>query len=123
MVSDTRPPDRRQSVRFSTDRGTRFQLTIAGDHLFYPARIREISQGGVKLVGNRHLEPGMVIKVMVTQPVMARVAHATPLAEGTWALGLALAIKLNQAELQSWLEDSAALAQVGSSAMAQRLQS
>ena len=65
----------------------------------------------------------MVVKVMVTQPVMARVAHATPLAEGTWALGLALAIKLNQAELQSWLEDSAALAQVGSSAMAQRLQS
>jgi hypothetical protein len=98
-------------------------LTIAGDHLFYPARIREISQGGVKLVGNRRLEPGMVVKVVVTQPVMARVAHVTPLAEETWALGLALAIKLNQAELQAWLEDSAALAQVSSSAMAQRLQS
>jgi hypothetical protein len=88
MVADTRPRDRRQSVRYSTDRGTRIQLTTGGDHLFYPARIREISQGGVKLVGNRRLEPGIVVKVMVTQPVKARVAHATPLAEGTWALGL-----------------------------------
>ncbi|HEV2949892.1 MAG TPA: PilZ domain-containing protein [Gemmataceae bacterium] len=104
MVAETRPSDRRKHVRFSADIGTRFQLTLAGDHLFYPARIRDVSRGGVKLVIDRRLEPGTVVKVMVLQPLKSRVAYCTPQENGAWAVGLSFHNEIGLPELLSVLE-------------------
>jgi len=104
MVAETRHSDRRRHVRFSADIGTRFQLTLAGDHLFYPARIRDISRGGVKLMVDRQLEPGAVVKVMVLQPVKSRVAHCTLQENGAWAVGLAFNNEIGLPELLTLVE-------------------
>lgn len=104
MVPITCSNERRKHARFSTDMGTRFQLTKAGNHLFYPARIRDIGRGGVKLVGDRRLEPGTIVKVMVLRPMKALVAHCTPQENGTWALGLTFNQEISLPELLSLLE-------------------
>jgi len=77
---------------------------MAGNHLFYPARIRDIGRGGVKLVGDRRLEPGTVVKVMVLRPMKALVAHCTPQENGAWALGLTFNQEISLPELLSLLE-------------------
>jgi len=104
MVAETRHSDRRRHVRFSADIGTRFQLTLAGDHLFYPARIRDVSRGGVKLMVDRQIEPGTVVKVMVLQPVKSRVAHCTPQENGAWAVGLSFHNEIGLPELLTLIE-------------------
>src|SRR5216683_8135180 len=104
MVPNTRTVERRKYVRFSSDMGTRFQLTMAADHLFYSGRIRNISRGGVKLLADRRLEPGTVVKVMVLEPVKALVAHCTPQENGAYALGLTFNQEISLPELLSLLE-------------------
>jgi hypothetical protein len=84
--------------------GTRFQLTMAGDHLFYPGRIRDISRGGVKILVERRLEPGTVVKVMMLQPVKAQVAHCTPQQNGDLAVGLTFNKVITLPEMLSFLE-------------------
>jgi hypothetical protein len=104
MVPNTRTTERRKYVRFSADMGTRFQLTMAGDHLFYSARIRNISRGGVKLLADRRLEPGTVVKVMVLEPMKALVAHCSPQENGAYGLGLTFVKDISLPEMLSFLE-------------------
>jgi hypothetical protein len=104
MVPNTCSVERRRHARFSTDMGTRFQLTMAGNHLFYPARIRDICRGGVKLVSDRRLEPGTIVKVMVLRPMRAQVAHCTPQEDGVWALGLSFSQEIDLPELLTLLD-------------------
>jgi hypothetical protein len=104
MVPNTRTTERRKYVRFSADMGTRFQLTMAGEHLFYSARIRNISRGGVKLLADRRLEPGTVVKVMVLEPMKALVAHCAPQENGAFVLGLNFAKDISLPEMLTFLE-------------------
>ena len=104
MVPNTRTAERRKYVRFSSDMGTRFQLTMAADHLFYSGRIRNISRGGVKLLADRRLEPGTVVKVMVLEPVKALVAHCTPQENGAYVLGLTFDQHLSLPQMLTFLE-------------------
>ena len=122
MVAKTRHSDRRRHVRFSADIGTRFQLTLAGDHLFYPARIRDISRGGIKLMVDRHLEPGTVVKVMVLQPLKSRVAHCTPQENGAWAIGLAFHSEIGLPEMLTLIERQTSPQWMNSSSMFMSMQ-
>jgi len=96
--------ERRKYVRFSADMGTRIQSTMSGDALFYSARIRNISRGGVKLLVDRSLEPGTVVKVMVLQPLKALVAYCMPQDNGAFALGLTFVMDISLLEMLSFLE-------------------
>jgi hypothetical protein len=84
--------------------GTRIQSTKSGDSLFNGARIHDISRGGVKIIIDRPLQPGTVVKVMVLQPMKALVAHCTPQENGAFALGLSFAQEISLPEMLSFLE-------------------
>jgi len=104
MLPKSRSNDRRKFVRFSADVGTKFQLAMPGDLLFYPGRIRDISRGGVKIMVDRPLAPGAVVKVMLLQPVKAHVAHCTPLQNGDLTVGLTFNKEMTLPEMLSFLE-------------------
>jgi hypothetical protein len=122
MVPNTSPMERRKYVRFSANMGTRIQSTMSGSPLFYSARIRNISRGGVKLVIDKPLAPGTVVKVMVLQPVKARVAHCAPEENGTFVLGLTFVQAISLPEMLSFLERQTSPQWLNSASMVMSMQ-
>jgi hypothetical protein len=81
-----------------------------GHELSWPAKIRDLSPGGVGLVIERRFEPGVILFLELTsttsgspETLMARVIHATPLARHRWLLGCAFCSRLSPAKIQSLL--------------------
>jgi hypothetical protein len=78
------------------------------NELSWPAKIRNISVGGVGLVIERRFEPGVILFLEITPPasgsketVMARVVHATAQAGNLWLLGCAFCSRLSPGKIQS----------------------
>jgi hypothetical protein len=91
-------------VRYPADIKTVFQSIIPREEDYYPARIKDVSRGGVRLESDRPLQPGSLLKIIINNPVKARLVHATPLGNGKWALGCALTMELGQSDLLELLE-------------------
>jgi hypothetical protein len=76
----------------------------------WPGKVRDVSAGGIGLVLSRRFEPGAGLVVELpnipgqpSETLLARVVHATPVANGYWALGCAFVRELTEHELQSLL--------------------
>jgi hypothetical protein len=104
MVAQSPPSDRRRWVRYPADIKTVFQSIIPREEEYHSARIKDVSRGGVRLEYDRPLPAGSLLKIIINDPVKARLVHSTPLPNGKWALGCSLAMELGQAELLELLE-------------------
>lgn len=76
----------------------------------WPAVIRDVSTGGIGLVLSRRFERGTGLAIEVPpgeqlpgETLLARVVHATRLADGKWLLGCAFVSTLSEEELQQLL--------------------
>jgi len=71
-----------------------------------PARVADVSQGGIKLVVSRPFEPGSMLTVILpgegqsSLTVLACVVHCLPLSETEWGLGCSFSAELEEAQLQ-----------------------
>jgi hypothetical protein len=110
------PPERRAWVRFGTD----LQATCRGPggrkEVGWPARVRDVSAGGLGLVLRHRFRPGTPLLVEIHGPaggpgrvLAARVVHARPVQPGTatcWLVGCAFLTPLGDDELRALLETS-----------------
>ena len=75
----------------------------------WPAYLRNISNGGMRLVLARRFEPGAALAVEVagtedddsTSTLLARVVHVQQHRQGAWALGCSLVSALSDEEIQT----------------------
>ncbi len=104
MATSSPPSDRRRWVRYPADIKTVFQSIVPKEDDYHSALIRDVSRGGMRLEFDRPMQPGTLLKIIINNPVKARLVHATPLPNGKWALGCALTMELGQAELLELLE-------------------
>lgn len=106
--SDVAEDERRVWVRYEADVETACGTSDAeGETL--PARIRDISRGGMKLVLGRPCELGTMLTVGLPVvegrsplTVLACVVHVTPLSDGEWAMGCNFARELSGEDLQAF---------------------
>ena len=75
-----------------------------------PARIQDISRGGVKVVVSRRFEVGTVLKLEVpigdeenVQMILARVARVIQEPTGSWSLGCSFVKEISQEEMDELL--------------------
>lgn len=75
-----------------------------------PARVLNISRGGVGLILYDRFEPGAVLTIGLTNttehflpPLRVRVIHCREQPDGTWVVGCAFAKPLGDAELRALL--------------------
>jgi hypothetical protein len=103
--SDSTPPpaiERRAIVRHFCDIGALVDS--------WPARIENLSQGGLKVVIARRFEMGSILKVEVPvageesySMLLARVVRATPEPTSGWGLGCAFLQAIPEEELEALL--------------------
>jgi c-di-GMP-binding flagellar brake protein YcgR len=101
--------ERRVWVRFPADLETRYQPADFAPGTRLSARVRNISLGGINLLGNRAFQPGEMLTVELpgassdtTCNVLACVVHCAAEREGEWSLGCTFARELNDADLASF---------------------
>ena len=76
----------------------------------WPARIENVSRGGLKVVIGRRFEVGTILKVEVAvadqesfSTLLARVVRAAPESVGNWGLGCAFLQEISEEEVQGLL--------------------
>jgi hypothetical protein len=101
--------ERRRAPRFPSDLQTSCRPLTTRDGTSWPARVRDISRGGVALILRRRFEPGAVLTMELEDPagavsrsVFARVIHVRPDEAGTWMLGCAFTGELSDDELRAF---------------------
>jgi hypothetical protein len=86
-----------------------FCQTTARVDDFLPAKVEDVSRGGLKLVVPRRFESGTLLRVEVTMgeevplTLLARVIHVTARPESSWTVGCALAKELSENEFEALL--------------------
>jgi hypothetical protein len=98
--------ERRVWVRYPCDLEAYYQPAHDPDSMRWLARARNISRGGVNLIVDRHLEPGVVLSVELPGPaetfpttVLAYVVRTEPLGDDEWSLGCTFAMELGEEDL------------------------
>jgi hypothetical protein len=98
--------------RYPSDLDTSCQPIAArqDNDLTWPAKIRDISVGGIGLILRRRFERGAGLAIELPDPpsdtrytVFARVMHTTPAADGSWFLGCSFVNPISQETLQTIL--------------------
>ena len=76
----------------------------------WPARIQDISRGGIKVVVSRRFEVGTVLKLEVPiggeenlQMILARVVRVIQESTGSWGLGCSFVREISQEEMDELL--------------------
>lgn len=76
----------------------------------WPAKIENVSRGGLKIVIARRFEVGTILKVEIATAteesrctLLARVVSAAPESTGNWGLGCAFLQQISQEEVQDLL--------------------
>src|SRR5262249_4640272 len=126
FASDTQPtPERDREARGASEQHVnerrvhdRYACEVAGscrpaaygEENQWPARISNVSRGGIGLLAKRRFESGTLLRVEITaktdelpETLWACVVHVQPYPDNEWLLGCALARQLSEAELQSLL--------------------
>ena len=108
---EPQPPERRAFVRLSSDLPAICRPTDRTHEVGWPARIRDISRGGVGLILRHRFRPGTNLTVelgastgALLRTARVHVVHATAVViEGCpcWILGCAFDQVLTEEELQS----------------------
>ncbi|MBI3412406.1 MAG: PilZ domain-containing protein [Planctomycetes bacterium] len=101
--------DRRLWVRFATDVATNVQLASNGQEMRFPARVKDISRGGVSLLVGKTFPAGELISLEFphtgnheTHTVLACVIRVTAEGPGQWAIGCVFSQELTQEDLESF---------------------
>jgi hypothetical protein len=101
---------RRASPRYAADLEVSCRRALgAGRADAWPARLRDLSVGGIGLVLARRFEVGTLLAVDLVNPgsgsprcLLARVTHVTAHAAGEWLVGLALLREVREDDLRAW---------------------
>jgi c-di-GMP-binding flagellar brake protein YcgR len=101
--------DRRVCVRYPVDLPTTLQPSAGAKSTTLPARIRDLSLGGVNLEVERSFAPGALLSVELpgadeqsTIQVLACVVHARELDNGKWSLGCTFSRELSAEDLAAF---------------------
>src|SRR5262245_61092256 len=102
--SDSVEQERRLWGRIPCDVATRIQAASGDEGPSLPARVRNVSMGGINLASGRAFEPGALLSVALpvggSTEVLACVVRCEPLGEGAWELGCTFAARLSDEDLQ-----------------------
>jgi hypothetical protein len=105
--------ERRAWVRYPTDLESLCQPRPAqpGEDCWWPAKVRDLSCGGVGLVLRHRFDRGTMLSVELPSTnqsqfflLLAAVVHTTPQADGEWLIGCEFATPLSADDLRSLLE-------------------
>jgi hypothetical protein len=107
-VSPSKPAvDRRAWVRYSCDLEASCIPANDDPEILWPARVVNISCGGVGLLLSRRFEPGFLLQVELqiphkgfSRPLLVQVLHATGHERGGWLLGCSFPQPLTEEEVQ-----------------------
>jgi hypothetical protein len=101
--------DRRAYRRYPADLQVSCRALGAARADSWPARLRDISTGGIGLVLERRFEAGTLLAVDLAntpsgsaRTLLSRVMHVRALPEREWLLGLALLREMGEDELRAW---------------------
>jgi hypothetical protein len=101
--------ERRMRARYPANIEVPCRPAGAGDEASLPARVRNISLGGISLIVNRHFKPGDLLTVELpggegrpANQVLACVVHVTPRTAGEWALGCNFSRELTDEDLRAF---------------------
>jgi len=101
--------ERRVWARYPTDLETHYKPAGAPDTTRLSARVRNISLGGVNLIGNRAFQPGELLNVELPGAteedrcdVLACVVHCAEEAPNEWSLGCTFSRELSDDDLASF---------------------
>jgi c-di-GMP-binding flagellar brake protein YcgR len=107
--SNRSPEDRRAFQRYAADLEVSCRPLGALRADSWPARLKDISAGGIGLVVERRFEPGTMLAVDLVstgsgspRTLLSRVRHVTAQPEGEWLLGVALLREMSEEELKNW---------------------
>jgi c-di-GMP-binding flagellar brake protein YcgR len=105
----TAEDERRVWVRFPADLETRLVAPTRPDEPGLPARIRDVSRGGTKVLVSRAFDPGSLLTVVLPSSsgktslaVLACVVHCQPAGEGEWLLGCSFSAELDDDDLSGF---------------------
>jgi hypothetical protein len=98
--------ERRVRLRLPSSVQTVVHSTNGAEPLQLPARVRNVSRGGINLVLDRPFEPGSIVSIelpgqegQTASTVLACVVHATPAGDGGWSVGCTFSRELSDADL------------------------
>jgi hypothetical protein len=101
--------ERRVWLRYPADLETSYEPATVPGGTRLAARVRNISLGGINLLGNRSFEPGELLSVelpgateQTTTNVLACVVHCQAEKEGEWSLGCTFSRELSDEDLESF---------------------
>jgi hypothetical protein len=102
--------DRRLALRFAISPETSCHLIAGVGETLWPARVLELSSGGVRLQLRRRFDPGAWVLLELANgarifscALVLRVSHVAQQADGGYVLGGAFARKLTSQELMALL--------------------
>jgi hypothetical protein len=108
-VGETPETDRRVWVRHPSSQQTVVQSAAFGEGDALPARVGDVSLGGIRLLVARRFEPGSLLIIEIPggdqkaqQKVLAYVVHATQEENGEWRIGCTFARELTDADLRAF---------------------
>src|SRR5438874_706919 len=100
---------RRVWLRYTADLETSYKPAGAHETTRLSARVRNISLGGINLVGNRAFQPGELLSVELPGTseesrcnVLACVVHCAEEQPGVWSLGCTFSRELTDDDLQAF---------------------
>jgi hypothetical protein len=101
--------DRRASERYATDIPTTYKLAGAPDSERYTASVRNLSLGGINLLGECDFKPGEMISLDLPRAgknrpnsILACVVHCAAEKEGKWSLGCTFSRELGDEDLEAF---------------------
>ena len=104
------PAERRGNVRRPCSHAAFCRAHQPRDDIFWTARARDISTGGIRLVLGHRFEPGTMLAVELlsvdqntAREVAARVVHAKAEVGSGWSIGCEFANRLSETELAALL--------------------
>lgn len=99
--------DRRAWVRFTCDLEVACAPTEEDPEILWPARVVNVSQGGVGLLLSRRFEPDTLLQVEVqipqkgfSRPMIVQVKHVTGHNYGGWLMGCSFTQPLDEDEVR-----------------------
>ncbi len=101
--------DRRAWVRFSCDLEVACVPASEDPDILWPARVINISCGGIGLLLSRRFEPGTLLQVELqipkkgfSRPLLVQVMHVTGHDYGGYLVGCAFTNPLSEDEVKQW---------------------
>jgi hypothetical protein len=100
--------ERRTAERYPSDLLTSVHPLALPKKESVAAMVKDVSTGGISLVIRYRFEPGTLLVIDIdgasdsgAHPLLGRVVHTTPRADGRWVLGCALRRQLSAEQLQA----------------------